>query len=61
MKLFYSLIGNPDVGCIWDWTFAGLNKCLEIYKDYCDNDPKSLFDIEHIYAGMGHLNLLRVI
>ena len=56
MKLFYSLIGNPDVEVyIGDWTFMSLNKCLEIYKDYCDNDQKSLFDIAYIYAGMGHI------
>ena len=46
MKIFYSLIGNPELEVyIGDWTFLSLNKCLEIYKDYCDNDQKSLFDI----------------
>ena len=59
MKLFYCLIGNPDVEVyIGDWTFMSLNKCLEIYKDYCDNGQKSLFDIAYIYAGMGHIKLI---
>lgn len=59
IKLFYSLVGNPDVEVyIGDWTFMSLNKCLEIYKDYCDNGQKSLFDIAYIYAGMGHIKLI---
>ena len=59
MKLFYSLIGNPDIEVyIGDWTFMGLNKCLEIYNDYCHNDQKYLFDIAYIYAGMGHIKLI---
>ena len=59
MKLFYSLIGNPGVEVyIGDWTFMSLNKCLEIYNDYCVNGPKSVFDIAFIYAGMGHINVL---
>ena len=59
MKLFYSLVGNPSLEVyIGDWTFMSLNKCLEIYKDYCDNEQKCLFDIAYIYAGMGHIKLI---
>jgi len=59
MKIFYGLVGNPSVEVyIGDWTFMSLNKCLEIYKDYCDNGQKSLFDIAYIYAGMGHIKLI---
>lgn len=59
MKLFYSLVGNPDVEVyIGDWTFMSLNKCLEIYKDYCGNEQNCLFDIAYIYAGMGHIKLI---
>lgn len=59
MKLFYSLVGNPEVEVyIGDWTFMSLNKCLENYKDYCDNDQNSLFDIAYIYAGMGHIKVI---
>jgi hypothetical protein len=59
MKLFYSLVGNPDVEVyIGEWTFMSLNKCLEIYNDYCVNGQKSLFDIAFIYAGMGHIKLI---
>ena len=59
MKIFYSLIGNPDVEVyIGDWTFMSLNKCLEIYKDYYSKGQKSLFDLAYIYAGMGHIKLI---
>ena len=48
---FYHDMNHRDLG-------LSLNKCLEIYNDYCDNDQKSLFDIAYIYAGMGHIKLV---
>ena len=59
MKLLYSLVGNPSVEVyIGDWTFMSLNKCLELYNDYCENNQVSLFDIAYTYAGMGHIKLI---
>ena len=56
IKIFYTLIGNPDVEVyIGDYTFMSLTKCLENYNDYCKNDQTSVFDIAYRYAGMGHV------
>jgi len=59
IKIFYTLIGNPDVEVyIGDYTFMSLTKCLENYNEYCDNDQYSVFDIAYRYEGMGHITVI---
>jgi hypothetical protein len=59
IKIFYTLIGNPDVEVyIGDYTFMSLNKCLENYNEYCKNDQYSVFDIAYRYEGMGHVTVI---
>lgn len=56
MKIFYTLVGNPDVEVyIGDYTFMSLNKCLENYNKYCEDKQTSVFDIAFRYFGMGHV------
>ena len=35
-----------------------LNKCLERYKNLCDNSQELVFDFAFKYAGMGHIEVL---
>ncbi|MAD57133.1 MAG: hypothetical protein CMK44_00990 [Porticoccus sp.] len=59
IKIFYTLVGNPDVEVyIGDYTFMSLNKCLEDYKHYCDDNQHSVFDIAFRYEGMGHVTVI---
>ena len=59
MKIFYTLVGNPDIEVyIGNYTFLSLTKCLENYNDYCKKDQKSVFDIAFRYEGMGHVTVI---
>ena len=59
IKLMYELFGNPDIEVyIRDWTFLSLNKAIEVYNDYVNNNLTKVFDIGFQYAGMGHIVVL---
>ena len=59
IKLMYELIGNPDIEVyIRDWTFLSLNKAIEVYNDYVNNNQTKVFDIGFMYIGMGHIKVL---
>ena len=45
IKLMYELIGNPDIEVyIRDWTFLSLNKAIEVYNDYVNNNQTKVFE-----------------
>ena len=64
----YEIIGNPNIEVslrqicdddfAQEWTIMGLNKSLEIYKEYCKEGQKRVFDIAFRYMGMGHILVL---
>ena len=59
IKLLFEIIGNPEKEVYLDnWTILSLNKCLENYKHYCENNQFSVFDIAIKYEGMGHVKVL---
>ena len=59
IKLMYELIGNPNIEVyIRDWTFLSLNKAIEVYNDYVNNNQTKVFDIGFMYIGMGHIKVL---
>jgi len=59
IKIMYECIGNSDIEVyLGEWTIMSLNKSLENYKKYCENDQKKVFDIAFAYMGMGHVQVL---
>ena len=59
IKLLFEIIGSPDKEVyLNNWTILSLNKCLENYKHYCENNQTSVFDIAIKYVGMGHIEVL---
>ena len=59
IKILYEIIGNPDVEVyIGEWTIMSLNKALEQYKHFCDNNQSNVFDIGFTYCGMGHVMII---
>jgi len=59
IKIMYEIIGNPEAEIyIGEWTIMTLNRSLEQYKDYCDNNQRGVFDIGFTYCGMGHIMVI---
>ena len=59
IKLLYQIIVNPKVEVyINEYTIMSLNKCLERYKNLCDNSQELVFDFAFRYMGMGHIEVL---
>lgn len=57
--LIYRILGDPKKELyLGEWTFFSLEKALQIYKNYCDNGQKQIFDICYRYAGLGHITVL---
>jgi hypothetical protein len=59
VKLLFEIIGSPDKEVyIGHWTILSFNKCMENYKQYCNDSQESVFDIAIMYMGMGHVIVL---
>ena len=57
--LLYQIIGNPKVEVyIKDYTIMSLDKCLERYKNLCEQGQELVFDFAFRYMGMGHIEVL---
>ena len=41
-----------------NWTIISVNKAMEFYNYYCENNQNTVFDIAHQYIGMGHIRVL---
>ena len=41
-----------------NWTIMSVNKAMEFYNYYCENNQSTIFDIAHQYIGMGHIRVL---
>ena len=41
-----------------NWTIMSINKAMEFYNYYCENNQHNVFDIAHQYIGMGHIRVL---
>jgi hypothetical protein len=41
-----------------NWTIMSINKAMEFYNYYCENNQSTIFDIAHQYIGMGHIRVL---
>ena len=59
IKLLFEVIGSPDKEVyLGNWTILSFNKCMENYKQYCNDGQESVFDIAIMYMGMGHIKVL---
>ncbi len=55
----YTILGSPEKEIyLNNWTIMSLNKCLEIYQLYCNNNQYNVFDIGYTYMGMGHIKMI---
>ena len=59
IKLMYQIIGNSKIEIYIDeYTIMSLDKCLETYKNLCDNGQELVFDFGYRYVGMGHIEVI---
>ena len=59
IKLIYQLLGDNDKEIyIGEWTLMSINEAIKIYKDYCENNQKNIFDIGYRYMGLGHIEVI---
>ena len=59
ITLMYNVIGDPDREIyIGDWTIVSWNKAKKRYDVYKEDKQTKIFDIAHIYTGMGHIRVL---
>lgn len=59
IKLIYELLGHNDIEIyIGDWTIMSINKAIDIYKDYYNNNRKDVFDIGFTYHGLGYIKII---
>ena len=54
--LIYQIFAQPQKEIyLGEWTILSLEQALEIYKSYCNEGQKNVFDIGYRYIGMGHI------
>lgn len=41
-----------------NWTIISINKAIDSYNYYCENNQYNVFDIAYQYIGMGHIKVL---
>lgn len=59
IKLIYDILGNTKKEIyIGEWTILSLERAIEIFTEYCNNNQKKVFDIGYRYMGMGHIELI---
>ena len=58
IKILYNMIDPDREIYLGEWTIMSLNQVLKIYKDYCSEGQKNVFDIAYRYMGMGHIEVL---
>lgn len=55
----YKIIGNKNKEIyLGVWTIMSVKKSLEIYKNYCNDGQKNVFDIAFKYLGMGYIEVI---
>lgn len=55
----YKIIGDENKEIyLGVWTIMSIKKSLEIYKDYCNNGQKNVYDVAFRYLGMGHIQVI---
>ena len=58
IKILYNMIDSDRETYLGEWTIMSLKQSLKIYKDYCSEGQKNVFDIAYRYRGMGHIEVL---
>lgn len=59
IKLIYDILGNSKKEIyLKNWTIMSLENAMEVYKEYCNNGRKDVFDIGYVYLGMGHIGII---
>ena len=57
--LIYQIFAQPQKEIyLGEWTILSLEQALEIYKSYCNEGQKNVFDIGYRHIGMGHIEVI---
>ena len=59
ISTIYDILGNTSREIyIGEWVIMSLDKAIEVYQEYCNNNQSKVFDIGYRYMGLGHIEII---